>query len=295
MFGTVEVTSGDYLFTMRNIINKKFTVIPGGSITWSGDPYEAILSMKAKYTTRTTLTGMVYNNYDGQRVQVDLLMNLQGLVTNPNISFKINLPNSSASYQEELNNRLSDPDKLNTQAFSLLVINSFWTDGVSDNSLGSAAGSNTMQMAAAQFSNWIAQGLGDYIDINVGYNTSNNSQLSDELEVGISKNLLDDRITINSTIDVPVGTSTAGTSAQNFAGDIEVVYKITSDGRIRAKAFNRNNLDNPALDVLSPYTQGLGIFYQTNFNTYGELVRIIFGIKPKEESPVELENETSTN
>ena len=42
-------------------------------------------------------------------------------------SFKIDLPNSNPSYQEELNNRLSDPDKLNTQAFSLLVINSFRT------------------------------------------------------------------------------------------------------------------------------------------------------------------------
>ena len=117
---------------------------------------------------------------------------------------------------------------------------------------------------------------------------------SDELEVGISKNLLDDRITINSTIDVPVGTTSAGSSAQSFAGDIEVIYKITSDGRIRAKAFNRNNLDNPALDVLSPYTQGLGIFYQTNFNTYGELFNKLFGIKPRDEKQVILDEE-STN
>ncbi len=283
MYGQVEVTHGDYLFTMRNLINKKFSIVPSGTITWNGDPYMAILNMKARYSTRTTLTGMVTNNYDGQRVQVDLLMDLKGAMSNPNIGFAIDLPNSNTSWQEELNNRLSDPDKLNQQAFSLLIINSFWSETIATESgfIEQGVSSNTMQMAAAQFSNFIAQGLGDYIDISVGYNTTNNEDLRDELEVGISKNFMDDRFTVNSTIDVPVG-SAEPNSTQNFAGDIELVYKVTRDGRIRAKAFNRNNQDNPALDKLSPYTQGVGIFYQTSFNRYREFFTTIFGIKPKE-------------
>jgi hypothetical protein len=244
-----------------------------------------MVDMKAKYTTRTTLTGFVTNNYDGQRVQVDLLMDLKGLVTNPNISFEINLPNSNPSWQDELDNRLNDPDKLNQQAFSLLVINSFWSESVNtENSfINQGVSSNTMQMAASQFTNFIGQGLGDYVDITVGYNTATNDQLNDEVEVGLSKDLFNDRITVNSKIDVPVGTS-ANNSSQNFTGDIEVVYKITRDGRIRAKAFNRSNQDNPTLDKLAPYTQGAGIFYQTSFNTGREFVHKFFGKKPKEET-----------
>lgn len=296
MYGTVEIANGDYLFTMRNLINKKFSIIPGGKISWNGDPYEALIDMKARYTTRTTLTGFVTNNYDGQRVQVDLLMDLKGAVTNPNISFQILLPNSNPSYQEELNNRLSDPDKLNQQAFSLLIINSFWSETIAteSNFIDQGVSSNTMQMAAAQFTNFIAQGLGDYIDISVGYNTATNQQLSDELEVGVSKNFFDDRITVNSKIDVPVGTS-APNSSQNFTGDIEVVYKITRDGRIRAKAFNRSNQDNPTLDKLSPYTQGVGIFYQTSFNKFNEFYKRIFGIKPKEDMSQSANTETESN
>jgi hypothetical protein len=211
---------------------------------------------------------------------------------NPNINFEIELPNSNASYQEELNNRLSDPDKLNQQAFSLLIINSFWTESLATESgfIEQGVSSNTMQMAAAQFSNFIAQGLGDYIDISVGYNTASQEELRDELEVGISKNFMDDRITVNSTIDVPVGSaSTTNNTSQNFAGDVELVYKITRDGRIRAKAFNRNNQDNPALDKLAPYTQGIGVFYQTSFNTYGEFFKTVFGLKPKEQVSNEAE------
>jgi hypothetical protein len=285
MYGTVIISDGDYLFTMRNLINKKFSIIPGGAIKWTGSPYDAMVDMKAKYTTRTTLTGFVTNNYDGQRVQVDLLMDLKGLVTNPNISFEINLPNSNPSWQDELDNRLNDPDKLNQQAFSLLVINSFWSESVNtENSfINQGVSSNTMQMAASQFTNFIGQGLGDYVDITVGYNTATNDQLNDEVEVGLSKDLFNDRITVNSKIDVPVGTS-ANNSSQNFTGDIEVVYKITRDGRIRAKAFNRSNQDNPTLDKLAPYTQGAGIFYQTSFNTGREFVHKFFGKKPKEET-----------
>lgn len=296
MYGTVEIANGDYLFTMRNLINKKFSIQPGGKIAWNGDPYEAQIDMKAQYTTRTTLTGFVNNNYDGQRVQVDLLMDLKGVVTNPNINFQILLPNSNPSYQEELNNRLSDPDKLNQQAFSLLLINSFWSENLAteSNFIDQGVSSNTMQMAAAQFTNFIAQGLGDYVDISVGYNTASNQQLSDELEVGLSKNFLDDRITVNSKIDVPVGTNAPNT-AQNFTGDLEVVYKITRDGRIRAKAFNRSNQDNPTLDKLSPYTQGVGVFYQTSFNTFGEFYRRVFGIKPKEDEQQEKQMNSSSD
>ena len=38
LFGNYEVTSGEYLFTLKDFINKKFNVKPGGTITWFGDP-----------------------------------------------------------------------------------------------------------------------------------------------------------------------------------------------------------------------------------------------------------------
>jgi len=283
MFGTVEITSGDYLFTMRNLLNKKFVVIPGGTLSWGGSPYDAIINMKARYSTRTTLTGIVTSpDYQNQRVQVDLVMDLQGLVTNPNINFEILIPTSNPSYQEELRNRLSDPDKLNQQAFSLLLINTFWLDEVAteSNLMSQGIGSNTMQMLASQVSNMLGQGLGKFIDISIGYNTAVGEQVSDEVEVDISKTFMNDRLTVNSKIDVPVGTNTSTTS-QSFAGDIEVVYRITSDGRIRAKAFNRSNQDNPSLSRLANYSQGAGIFYITNFNTFPELMYNVFGVKMK--------------
>ena len=41
MFGRYEIVSGTYNFTMRSLINKQFTLRPGGVIGWYGDPYGA--------------------------------------------------------------------------------------------------------------------------------------------------------------------------------------------------------------------------------------------------------------
>ena len=52
IFGTYTIDQGDYLFTLRNIINKKFTVKKGGTVTWTGDPYKAVLDINAIYETK---------------------------------------------------------------------------------------------------------------------------------------------------------------------------------------------------------------------------------------------------
>ena len=47
LYGVYTVQEGDYLFTLQNIINKQFQLLPGGTISWSGDVYQAELDLKA--------------------------------------------------------------------------------------------------------------------------------------------------------------------------------------------------------------------------------------------------------
>ncbi|MCT4623009.1 MAG: translocation/assembly module TamB [Schleiferiaceae bacterium] len=287
MYGDYTLEKGDYLFTMRSIINKPFVLEPGGTFHWSGDPYNADVNLRAKYTTRTTLTGIVTSGgYSDERVTVDLFLILKGDLMNPTISFEIDLPGAQSSWQEELRNKLTDVDKLNQQAFSLLVLNRFWVDEINDENLaGQGIQANSIQMLSNQFSNWINSGTGDFVDVNMNYNTATQAGYQDEVEIGVSKNFYDDRITVSGILDVPVGSTNNTTNTQTLAGDFEVKYKITEDGRVQGKAFNRNNQNNPARDQLANYTQGLGILYQRDFNTWGDFVRFFFGGGKKEEEP----------
>lgn len=302
MFGEYDLQKGDYLFTMRNIVNKPFVLEPGGKLNWKGDPYNALVDIRAKYSTRTTLDGIVTSAPQGQRVTVDLYLVLSGPLMNPTISFEIELPGSSPAWQEELRNKLTNVDKLNQQAFSLLVLNMFWTDELQDSDYSAADGlvANSVQVLSNQFSNWINAGTKDYIDINMNYSTSTTADQYDELEIGLSKGFYDDRIIVKGILDVPVG----ATNDQNldgnkyntqFAADVEVLYKITKDGRIRAKVFNRNNQNNPGRaqgsinEGNTLYTQGLGIQYQKDFDAWGPFLKRFFSFKKEPEPQVEFE------
>ena len=55
-------------------------------------------------------------------------------------------------------------------------------------------------------------------------------------------------------------------------GDVSIDYKITDDGKLRVKAFNKAN-DNNQLYTYGGYTQGVGVFYREEFDTIGQLFR----------------------
>jgi hypothetical protein len=299
MFGEYDLEKGDYLFTMRNIINKPFVLEPGGKLNWKGDPYNAQVDLRAKYSTRTTIDGIVTSAPTGQRVTVDLYLVLKGPLMNPIISFEIELPGSSPAWQEELRNKLTNVDLLNQQAFSLLVLNMFWTDEIQGSAATDGLMANSVQVLSNQFSNWINAGTKDYIDINMNYSTSNSSDSYNELEIGLSKGFYDDRIIVKGILDVPVGGTNdprnpSSVVSPQFAADVEVLYKITKDGRIRGKVFNRNNQNNPARAQNQDggnalYTQGVGIQYQKDFDAWGPFLKRFFSFKKEPEPEVELE------
>ncbi|NVK26668.1 MAG: translocation/assembly module TamB [Flavobacteriia bacterium] len=289
ILGNYQVSEGLYKFRMRNIVANDFIIQEGSTLNWTGDPFDATIDLKAVHSTRTTLTGMVSpgNGYNGQRVRVNLIMHLTGPLMNPNIAFDIEVPNVQSSWQEEISNRLNDQDKLTENAFSLLVTNSFWNP---ENSIVEDVGQQSVNQLANVMSNWAANSVfGDFADINLSYNTFNDPELQgSEWEVAVSKDLFDDRIRVNTAVDIPSGDNT-GAAQQTVTGDIEVEYKITEDGRFRAKAFNRSNQNNPALDQLSPYSQGVSVFYRADFDSWDELVQKIFGYKPRD---IEAEQDT---
>ncbi len=55
MFGEYKISKGDYLFTLSNLLNKKFVLTPGGSINWNGSPYDATININAVYNLKTSL------------------------------------------------------------------------------------------------------------------------------------------------------------------------------------------------------------------------------------------------
>jgi len=272
LYGVYTVEEGDYLFTLQNIINKQFNLVPGGTIAWSGDVYQAELDLKAVYRVQTDLTGLVNSaNYNNEKVPVDLIISLTGPLLAPEIGFAIDLPESPASYQQELNRHFLNEEALHYQAFSLLMLGDFFQQnlGIQESiNFESSLGNTTSELLVSEFGSWLAAGIGDYVTVDFDYTTGANpianfGNQGDNLNLGVSKNFFDGKLKLKSSFDVPIGQEQASTL---LLGDTEVSLDLSKQGTVVLKAFNRSNRNDPLLQTTGPYTQGVGIQFKKDFD-----------------------------
>lgn len=272
LVGSYQISKGVYNFNFQGLISRKFIIEPGSSITFTGDPLAANLDITTRYSTRTTLRGLLTDErFTNTRTQVDLLLKISGIMFQPEISFDLQVPRAAPMVQTEINNALADRDRLTRQAFSLLLLNSFMMD---DFTVANTSTSSTLVYDAfvSQISNLIGQRLKG-VDIRLGYSQTNlqgqgNVNQQQDLELGISTTLFNDRFVINTNFDISTQQSPGNVRRNDFAGDVELEYLITPDGKVRAKAFNRSLQNRIGLEQVGDYAQGVGISYRTNFDSW---------------------------
>jgi hypothetical protein len=59
----------------------------------------------------------------------------------------------------------------------------------------------------------------------------------------------------------------------NYIGDVKVEYLLTKEGKLKLIAYNESNNYRNVSTQQSPYTQGVGIVYQQEFNQWKDLVK----------------------
>jgi hypothetical protein len=192
----------------------------------------------------------------------------------PAISFSITFPEHLNDMSLEPYKSVIEPE-LNKQVFSLLVLRSFTTPaqykGYESPNGSSAISNNSTELLSNQLSNWLSQINKDF-DIGVKYRAGD-QMTSDQVEVALGTQLFNNRLIINGNIGVggeKKQQSSQSSNTSNIVGDVNIEYKLTPEGRLRIKAFNKSNV-NDYLNFNSPYTQGLGIFYRKSFDRLKEL------------------------
>ncbi|NQU81097.1 MAG: translocation/assembly module TamB domain-containing protein, partial [Bacteroidetes bacterium] len=275
IFGTYTIEQGEYLFSLQNIINKKFKVRNGGTITWNGNPLEANMDIEAVYETKASLYELFLNEAYRRRITVECQLYLTGKIQNPTIDFGIELPTADQETRTNLQNAINTQEEMSKQFLSLIIINSFLpntnyvppTSQSITSSYTPAVGVTTSELLSNQLSNWLSQISNDF-DIGFRYRPGDEIS-SDEVEVALSTQLLNDRVSINGNVDV--GGNETSTNTSNIVGDFTVDVKINKSGKLRVKAFTRAN--DKLLYEWSPYTQGVGLFYREEFDHFDQLMQ----------------------
>ena len=296
--GNYELDKGHYVFNYQ-FLQRKFDLEKGSGIFFAGEPMKALLDITASYTVNTSSRDLLGNevgsvdpmlaNSFNQKIPFKVLLYLSGEISKPVIKFDIALSENTAinsdlrtTIESKLAQIRGDESATNKQVFSLLLLNRFVGEQSSDFFKGN--GDDFSDIARQSVSRFLSSALNEIagnlfkgvdIDLNLNtyrdYNNGGNQQRTD-LNVALSKNFLDDRLTISIGKNFGVqGQDVAAKENSSFIPDITIGYKLTKDGKYLLKAYRKNQFEV----VLDGYVveTGLGFVVTMDYDKFNELFR----------------------
>ncbi|MFR9648975.1 MAG: translocation/assembly module TamB domain-containing protein [Rikenellaceae bacterium] len=285
MYGDYSITEGNYLFTLQNIVNKRFKIDSGSTIQWTGDPLDATLNIMALYELKTSLQPLIGDTSSDETwrsVPVECVIHLTDRLTKPDVEFAIELPDSDVEQQTIVANILNDQETISRQFFYLMIANSFISES-SSNSIASIGSTSTaattgFELLTNQLSNWLSSS-----DYSIILRYRPDSELTgDELDVGFSKGWIDNRLLIEVEGNYVSDYNGAINEVSNIMGEAYVTWLIDKEGALKIRAFSQtiDRFDeNQGLQET-----GVGIYYSERFNNLADLrkkVRDRFNFKAR--------------
>lgn len=267
MIGTYVLDEGNYYFTLQDIIIKNFNIRRGSLIKFDGDPMKANLDITATYRVNTNLTDLdesfsTDRELNRTNVPVDAVLLVDGPMTNPDITFDIELPSLTSDVERKVKSIVSTNDMMSRQIIYLLALNRFYTPeytkGQSSN--GSEWSSMASSTISSQLSNILSQ-MTDKLSVSPSFRSDKGDFTDMEFDLALSSRLLNNRLLINGNF----GYRDGSTSNTQFIGDFDIEYLLSKNGNLRLKAYNHFNDQNYYLRSALT-TQGVGVVFQRDFD-----------------------------
>lgn len=268
--GQYNIENGDYNYTVPipnfSLVKQPFKLRKGSTISWTGDPLEALIQINAESKNIRTsvypfIEEYVLNNpaLEGQSkslTNVDLILKLQGELLKPDINFSIEFPNLQSNIKTLVETKLlalsNDPNELNKQALSLLITRSFLPSNSLDFNFDRTAINTLSNLVSFYLSKILSQYVATYsesnniisgIDINVGlaYNdvlTSNstlNFAKNGEFSFNPKFHLFQDKVVLD--LGANIKRNAADDGANYFATDVALEYFLKPNKELVLRVF----------------------------------------------------------
>lgn len=299
--GNYNLDQGHYILHYQ-FLERKFNLLNGSTVAFGGGPLEAQMDIKAEYIANTSAIDLVGNELGdadtktamtfNQKIPFRVLLFIKGTLKDLKISFDIQLPDENkglsntivTTVENKLSQLRSDPAAINKQVFSLLVLNRFVGeqsmdffkgngDGVSD--IARQSVSKFLSAALDQIAADLIRGVD--IDLNVNsykdYSSGAEQQRTD-VNIGVSKRFMDDRLTISVGKNLGVeGQDRSAKARQQSTGsyipDATINYKLSKDGRYMLRAYSKNKFEV----IMDGYVveTGLSFVVSMDYEKFNEL------------------------
>ena len=294
-YGSLQVTSGNYLFTAGEVFVRRFD-IDSGTITWDGDPTNARLDLDASYRTRASTTGLPAGFEQVGRIPIIVRLDITERVESPRVdlSLAVDRQDESLFVSQTLDAVLNQPGLATEYATSVLLTNTFLLttssasgasagDGESGSRLASASNqlafNSVSQLVASQLNRYLDEALPN-LDINLGVQGEDPQDL--DLIYGVALRLLDERLVIRGE-GVYQGNEEQRQRTQGLEGEFVVEVRLSRN--VSVEAFYRRSGNELLNSQTLTSTTGAGISYQTEFTNWQRLRDRLFGwLTPDEET-----------
>ncbi len=253
ILGAYNLDQGTYDLTFQ-VLKKQFQIKKGSSMIWTGDPLNAELNITAAYRVSADPTPIDPGQTRSYgKVPLDVELKIGGTINNLKITFGIapaetadegikNLLKENRVFENLANNEA----ELNKQVFALLVLNKFMTD---QSGAASMEGFSAEAMARQSVSKLLTEQLnmlasdlikGVDLDLNLNSTADMASGSRTDLNVGLSKAFLDDRLTVSVGRNFELENTAKSAQSTEIFDNIAVNYALTKDGRYKVRAYRKN-------------------------------------------------------
>ena len=277
MYGNYIVDNGMYKLTIQNAIKRDFTFMPGGTISFGGDPYHAALNLKAQYTVQgVSLSDLnIGRSFANNNIRVNCLMNITGTPAAPKLDFNLDLPTLNSDAKQMVLSLINSEEEMNQQVLYLLAIGRFYTQA-SNNAATETSQSKTSLAMQSILSGTVSQQINNVLSSvinNTNWNFGANISTGDEgwnnaeYEGILSGRLLNNRLLFNGQF----GYRDNANATTSFIGDFDLRYLLFPNGNFAIRMYNQTNDRYFTRNSLN--TQGIGFILKKDFNGIGELFR----------------------
>jgi len=316
--GRYLVNGGHFEMNLYNLVKRRFEIAPGGRITWSGDPMDADMDIRAIYRVETAATPLMAARLAGTDASVSgryrqqlpflVYLNVSGEFMEPKLNFSLDMQEDErGALGGEVYGRIQQvnqqEEEVNKQVFSLLVLNRFFPESGSDGSAGGAeaiARDNVNQALSGQLNTLSDKLLGKSgIELDFGLDSftdyqGDSPQDRTQLDITAQKKLFDDRlvVSVGSEVDIQGSNQQPG-EASPIIGNVSVEYLLTDNGRFRLKAFRKNQYENVIDGQL--IVSGIALIFTREFNRFAELWQKEIEQELQNQEDLDNENEDAEN
>lgn len=286
LYGHAVLSSGSFLMTIKDLITKRFSLQPGGSVIFNGPIENMVLNASAVYSTTASLSDLIsaeMTNVSLRRLPVKAYLNLSGkFMENPGIGFSFELPNSTTELSSLFYSAIDTTNNQNMieQFFSLLMLGKFQANkelAANTTTTTTDLGQSGIGILTSTVSNFLSKQFKN-LDINLNYQNADLDHAA-EYSVAASTSLFNNRTLIEGNVGYADDKYNSGNSS-TFIGDFSIEQKLNEAGTWRVKVFNVTNQYNQ-LTSTNPYAQGVALIYKQDFNT-GKDIAESFKVKKKD-------------